>query len=133
VTTVKEVCELLEGWFPAQLAESWDAVGLVVGRPENPVTSVLLTVDVTEETVAEAITDGVDLIIAHHPLLFGGVTSVAATDYKGRIIHDLIGAKSRYSSRTPMLILPILECLTPWPKHWVFGTRAPLNRLRACA
>ena len=92
MTTVKEVCELLEGWFPAQLAESWDAVGLVVGRPENPVTSVLLTVDVTEETVAEAITDGVAIIIAHHPLLFGGVTSVAATDYKGRIIHDLIGA-----------------------------------------
>ena len=52
----------------------------------------MLTVDVTPDTVAEAIAEGADLIIAHHPLLFGGVTSVAATDFKGRIIHDLIAA-----------------------------------------
>lgn len=92
MATVNDVCALVEGLFPPQLAESWDAVGLVVGRPQNPVTTIMLTVDVTPDTVAEAIAEGADLIIAHHPLLFGGVTSVAATDFKGRIIHDLIAA-----------------------------------------
>ena len=82
----------MDTWFPPQLAQDWDAVGLVVGRPEAPVKSVMFMVDVTPESVAEAIAADVDVIIAHHPLLFGGVTTVAATDFKGRIIHDLIAA-----------------------------------------
>lgn len=91
--TVQEVCDRIETWFPPQLAQSWDAVGLVVGRPEAPVRSILATVDVTPQTVVEALSLGVDMIVAHHPLLFGGVTAVAATDFKGGIVHDLIESK----------------------------------------
>ncbi len=93
MTTVQDVCRQIETWYPAQLAESWDAIGLVVGRPEASVTSILVTVDVTAQTVAEARDQGANLILAHHPLLLGGVTSVSADDAKGRIIHDLIEAK----------------------------------------
>ena len=52
--------------------------------------TVLFVVDCVPETVAEAIAVGADLIVAHHPLLLRGVSSVATTTYKGRVVHDLI-------------------------------------------
>lgn len=88
--TVADVCRQVEAWYPPSLAEPWDAVGLVLGRPSATVTAMLVTVDVTEATVAEARERGVNMILAHHPLLLGGVESVSATDAKGRIVHDLI-------------------------------------------
>lgn len=90
MTTVSDVRQQIESWYPPALAQSWDSIGLVVGRPESEVTSILVTVDVTEATVAEAREVGANLILAHHPLLFGGVTSVVADDARGRIVHDLI-------------------------------------------
>lgn len=89
--TVASFTALLETEFPPRWAEPWDRVGLVTGRPEQPVTRVLAVVDVLPSTVAEALDTGADMIIAHHPLLLSGVSSVAATTYRGRIIHDLIG------------------------------------------
>jgi dinuclear metal center YbgI/SA1388 family protein len=53
---------------------------------------VLCVVDCVPETVAEALDAGADLIVAHHPLLLRGVSSVAPTTYKGRIVHRLIKA-----------------------------------------
>ncbi|MBF9128169.1 Nif3-like dinuclear metal center hexameric protein, partial [Plantactinospora sp. S1510] len=64
--------------------------GLVVGDPWAPVRRVCCVVDVVPETVAEAFDQRADLIVAHHPLLLRGVSSVAATTYKGRIVHELI-------------------------------------------
>lgn len=90
VATVEEVVGWIESNFPPDLAENWDAVGLVCGRPQIRVGSVRVVVDVTADVVANAIADGVDFILAHHPLFLGGVSSVAPTDHKGRIIHDLI-------------------------------------------
>ncbi|GAA1377476.1 Nif3-like dinuclear metal center hexameric protein [Catellatospora chokoriensis] len=89
--TVASFTELLDSEFPPRWAEPWDRVGLVTGRPEQPVTRVLAVVDVLPATVAEALDTGADMIIAHHPLLLRGVSSVAATTYPGRIVHDLIG------------------------------------------
>ncbi|MGV1079805.1 MAG: Nif3-like dinuclear metal center hexameric protein [Candidatus Nanopelagicales bacterium] len=52
-----------------------------------------MTVDVTQAVADQATSGGYDLIVAHHPLLLGGVTSVAATSAKGRILHSLMEAK----------------------------------------
>ncbi|MDM4720161.1 Nif3-like dinuclear metal center hexameric protein [Micromonospora sp. WMMA1363] len=82
----------LDRRYPPGWAEEWDRVGLVLGEPRAPVRRVLCVVDVVPETVAEAIDAGADLIVAHHPLLLRGVSSVAPTTYKGRIIHRLIKA-----------------------------------------
>ncbi|WP_199729584.1 Nif3-like dinuclear metal center hexameric protein [Micromonospora sp. M71_S20] len=80
----------LERRYPPAWAEDWDRVGLVLGEPCAPVRRVLCVVDVVPETVAEALDAGVDMIVAHHPLLLRGVSSVAPTTYKGRIVHRLI-------------------------------------------
>ncbi len=92
MSTVAQIVEWLSRTYPPRLAESWDAVGLVAGRPAAPVHRILVTVDVTQAVAGQAVAGGYDLIVAHHPLLLGGVTSVAATSAKGRILHDLIEA-----------------------------------------
>lgn len=90
--TVAEVVAELERRYPPSWAEEWDRVGLVLGEPSAPVRRILCVVDVVPETVAEALAAEVDMIVAHHPLLLRGVSSVAPTTYKGRIIHQLIKA-----------------------------------------
>ena len=90
--SVGDVIDALESWYPPSWAESWDRVGLVLGEPDQPVRRVLLAVDVVPETVAEAVKVDAQLLLAHHPLLLRGVSSVAPTTYKGRIVHQMIRA-----------------------------------------
>jgi dinuclear metal center YbgI/SA1388 family protein len=91
-TTVADAVAALDERYPAAWAEEWDRVGLVLGEPDSPVRRVLCVVDCVPETVAQAREIGADLILAHHPLLLKGVSSLAPTSYKGRIVHDLIRA-----------------------------------------
>ncbi|WP_033776478.1 Nif3-like dinuclear metal center hexameric protein [Salinispora cortesiana] len=90
--TVADVVAELERRYPPTWAQEWDRVGLVLGDPNALVRRVLCVVDVVPETVAEATEARADLIVAHHPLLLRGVSSVAPTTYKGRIVHQLIKA-----------------------------------------
>jgi dinuclear metal center YbgI/SA1388 family protein len=87
---VADVVAALDRRYPPAWAEDWDRVGLVTGEPSTPVRRVACVVDVVPETVTEALAGGADMIVAHHPLLLRGVSSVAATTYKGRIVHQLI-------------------------------------------
>jgi len=86
------VCAVLERLWPADGAESWDASGLVSGRLDAGIERIQLTVDVVAETVDEAIDARADLLLAHHPLLLRGVTTVAEDRYKGALIARLIRA-----------------------------------------
>lgn len=88
--TLHEVTSAFESVYDPAWAASWDAVGLVCGDPDQPVRRILFAVDPVAEVVAEAERWGADLVITHHPLLLRGVTSVAATSPKGRLVHRLI-------------------------------------------
>lgn len=90
MTTVHDLVTLLEERYPLPTAESWDRVGLTVGDRTDPVESVLCTVDVTPEVVAEAIERNVGMIVAHHPLLLRGVHGITTDSAKGRMVTDLI-------------------------------------------
>ncbi len=92
LATLADVKALLDGWYDPSWAESWDAVGLVCGDPEQPVRKVLFAVDPAPVVVAEAIEWGADLVVCHHPLLLTPVHGVAATTPKGRVVHDLLRA-----------------------------------------
>ena len=78
--------------WPVEGAEPWDAPGLVTGDPDAAVERVLLAVDAVGATVDEAIGLDADLLIAHHPLLLRGVTSIAEDRYKGALLARLIRA-----------------------------------------
>ena len=104
---LSEVVDTLESLWPSSGAEEWDAPGLVVGSPDHPVSSVHLMVDATLDSIAEAVQDGADLIVAHHPLLLRGVTTVAESTYKGRVIADLIrGGVALYAAHTNADVVP---------------------------
>lgn len=89
---VSGIVELLEKRFPPSTAESWDAVGLVVGDPGRAVRRVLFAVDPVRAVIDEAVDWGADLLVTHHPLLLKPVHSVAATSFKGAAVHRLIEA-----------------------------------------
>ena len=61
---------LIEAQYPLRHAASWDNAGLQVGSGSDPVSGVLIALDVTEAVLDEAATVGADLLITHHPLLF---------------------------------------------------------------
>ena len=88
MVTVRDVIDALETAYPPELAEEWDAVGLVCGDPAEPVRSVLVAVDPVPETVAEA--GGDQMLVTHHPLLLRGVHGVGADTPKGALVHRLI-------------------------------------------
>ncbi|MFF0103596.1 Nif3-like dinuclear metal center hexameric protein [Streptomyces hirsutus] len=87
---LSEVITALETLWPAERAESWDAVGTVTGDPDQEVGRVLFAVDPVQEIVDEAVQLGADLLVTHHPLYLRGTTTVAATTSKGRVVHTLI-------------------------------------------
>ena len=104
---LSEVVDILESLWPSSGAEDWDAPGLVVGSPAHPVGSIHLMVDATLDSIAEAVEGGANLIVAHHPLLLRGVTTVAESTYKGRVIADLIrGGVALYSAHTNADVVP---------------------------
>ncbi|MGW3320437.1 Nif3-like dinuclear metal center hexameric protein [Streptomyces fungicidicus] len=87
---LSEVIAALDNLWPAERAESWDAVGTVVGDPDQEVARVLFAVDPVRETVDEAVKLDADLLVTHHPLYLRGTTTVAASTFKGRVVHTLI-------------------------------------------
>jgi dinuclear metal center YbgI/SA1388 family protein len=71
-----EICRYLEQKAPLPFQEDYDNSGLLIGDPQMDLTGALLSLDITEKVLDEAITAGCNLIIAHHPLLFRGVRKI---------------------------------------------------------
>ena len=87
-----DLIAVLDGWFDPRWAESWDAVGLVCGDPDEPVERILLAVDAVPATVTESIGTRSQLLLTHHPLLLTPVHGVPADDPKGALVHRMIRA-----------------------------------------
>lgn len=83
---IKEVLNALEKFAPLPLQDGFDNAGLQIGLTDVEVTGALLSLDVTEAVIDEAIELGYNLIIAHHPLLFKGYKSITGKDYVERCI-----------------------------------------------
>ncbi len=88
--TLGDVVAAMERVYPTRWADDGDAVGLVVGDPDDPVRRVLFAVDPVQVVVEQAVELAADLVVVHHPLLLRPVSSVRADRPKGRVVHDLI-------------------------------------------
>lgn len=86
----REIIEKLEILSPPSFAALWDNVGLLVGRREKEVDSILLALDITDEVIDEAVLKKVDMLISHHPLIFSSVKKINSDDVTGRRILKLI-------------------------------------------
>lgn len=85
-----EIFQAIEKLAPRELAYQWDNVGLQVGNFSAEVKRVMVTLDVLETVVDEAIDKKVDLIVAHHPLLFKSPKRINTDDVQGRIVQKLL-------------------------------------------
>lgn len=87
---IGEVVAALEKHFPLNTQDSWDNSGLIIGQRDWAVEGVLLTVDITEERVDEAIEKGCNLIISHHPILFRPLKKINGNSGDERIVAKAI-------------------------------------------
>ena len=93
-------CKTIMNWFnerwPERLACSWDNVGLLAGRQDKPVRTVYVALDATDEAVDAAVSLGADLLLNHHPLIFGPMKRVTDQDAVGRRLLKLLRADISY-------------------------------------
>ena len=83
---IKELSHFLESIAPLSLQESYDNCGLILGSEETEITNALITLDCTEDIVQEAIDEGCNLIIAHHPVIFTGIKKLNGKNYVERTV-----------------------------------------------
>ncbi len=78
---VKQITQILEDFAPPALQESYDNAGLIIGSREQIVSGILITLDVTEEVIDEAISLGYNLIVSHHPIVMSGIKRFNGNNY----------------------------------------------------
>src|SRR4051812_8323122 len=88
--TIADVAGAVGGLFPARGGGAGDPGGVVVGGPTAGGRRGVFAIDPVQAVANEAVATAADLVVAHHPLLFKAVHSVAASTPKGRVVHDLI-------------------------------------------
>lgn len=90
VANGQHIIQLFEQFSPKKYAMEGDKIGLQIGTLNKPVRRIMVTLDVLEEVVDEAIEKNVDLIVAHHPPIFRPLKQLATDRPQGRIIEKLI-------------------------------------------
>jgi dinuclear metal center YbgI/SA1388 family protein len=83
---IRDITSYIESLAPLAYQESYDNAGLLIGNQEDEVESALLTLDVTEKVVDEAISGGFGIIIAHHPLIFNSIKKLNRQTETGRCV-----------------------------------------------
>ncbi len=84
--TVEDIAQSLEKLAPLSLQESYDNSGLLAGEASTVVTGILVSLDVTEAVVDEAIRRGCNLIVSHHPLIFSGLKAITGKNWVERTL-----------------------------------------------
>lgn len=90
--SIDDICRYMESFAPTRLGEDWDNIGLLIGDRDSTVNRILTCLTVTPDTVHEAISQQVQLIITHHPLPFRPLKTITRSTTAGGMVLDLIGA-----------------------------------------
>ena len=86
----EEIIQTIESFYPRSLAESWDNPGLLAGRRGMEVETVLIALDASRRAVDRAVQEHADMILTHHPLIFGKTGSVTDETFLGRKLLALL-------------------------------------------
>ncbi|HBH06702.1 MAG TPA: Nif3-like dinuclear metal center hexameric protein [Flavobacteriales bacterium] len=87
---LKELVAIFNQFAPMIYQEAYDNTGIQIGEPEKEIQAALLSLDVTEEVIQEAIEKKCNLIITHHPLLFRGLKRISGSSMQERIVLQAI-------------------------------------------
>ena len=86
MAAVKEIYQLIDNFAPFETQMDFDNAGFLVGRGDSAVERVLVALDITKVVVEEAVRRGCQLIVSHHPVIFGGVKSVTDETVTGQVL-----------------------------------------------
>ncbi|MDI3521774.1 Nif3-like dinuclear metal center hexameric protein [Anaerophaga thermohalophila] len=87
---LKNIISEIEQFAPPAFQEDYDNSGLQTGNPEMEINGVLITLDVTEEVIEDAVAHGDNLIIAHHPVTLKGIKSFTGKTHPERIFMEAV-------------------------------------------
>ena len=87
---INDIIISLEAFAPLKLQESYDNSGLIVGSRNTEIDNILISLDVTEAVVDEAIEYNCGLIVSHHPIIFKGLKKITGSNSVERIIEKAI-------------------------------------------
>ncbi len=87
---VRDVVSFLNEVAPFSLQESYDNSGLLVGDPNDAVSGILISLDMTEAVVLEAISKGCNVVVSHHPVVFRPLKSLTGKSHVERTVMTAI-------------------------------------------
>ena len=90
--TVQQVYDFINERAPFETQLAFDNSGLLVGHPDNEVTGIHFALDVTNHVIDEAIANGANLIVTHHPMMFSAIKRLVETGHEARLLCRLIRA-----------------------------------------
>ncbi len=90
--SVADVVAYMDRFAPPRLAADWDNTGLLLGDTSRPADRILTCLTVTPDVVAEAVAEGVQMIVTHHPILFRGAKKLSSLTSEGRLLGPLLAA-----------------------------------------
>ncbi|NOR86551.1 MAG: Nif3-like dinuclear metal center hexameric protein [Bacteroidales bacterium] len=85
-----QILKELQNWAPFQYQESYDNSGLLVGSVDSDIHKILISLDITESVIKEAIEGRFNLIISHHPIIFSGIKSLTGKNEEERVLLSAI-------------------------------------------
>ncbi len=124
---IQEIISFLEEWAPLSYQEDFDNAGLQLGNPDQEFKKGLISLDVRQEVLEEAVENGCNLIVTHHPLLFHPLRRICGNTLTERLVvyavqHGLTivsmhtnldnvcdGVNASFASRLPLEGLKILR------------------------
>lgn len=105
--TVNDIASYIEKLAPTYLACEWDNVGLIVGNKSNIISKILVTLDVDINVVNEAVKNGCNLIVSHHPLMFHPIKRLNEDNSCEKVLMELVKNNiSLYSAHTNLDVAP---------------------------
>jgi dinuclear metal center YbgI/SA1388 family protein len=87
---LKEITQYIESIAPLAFQESYDNAGLIIGAPDDEISGILITLDITEEILDEAISKKLNLVVCHHPVVFSGIRKLNGKSYIERCVAKAI-------------------------------------------
>lgn len=88
--TARDIADIIEEFAPLGTQEAWDNAGICVGNPGQEVHGVLVGLDCSAKLIREAVRRGADMVVTHHPLIFGGLKRIDPDDPVGAAVIEAV-------------------------------------------
>lgn len=86
----RDIIKVIENTYPKRVALAWDNVGLLLGRTDKEIQKIYVALEVTESIIDDAIENGADMLITHHPLIFEPLKQITDEHFIGNRVVKLL-------------------------------------------